>query len=87
MELCYREWVSVVRLAGSRGASDDLPRLVDERAAVGVAVKLVAEVEDPAQLAAEYAQVNTQVRWFRDQLVELLGGYEQQSRLAEELGL
>jgi hypothetical protein len=31
--------------------------------------------------------VDRQVRWFHDQLCELLGGYEQQSRLAEELGL
>jgi hypothetical protein len=31
--------------------------------------------------------VNKQVAWFSEQLVELLGGYEQQSRLAEELGL
>jgi len=31
--------------------------------------------------------VDRQVRWFRDQLCEMLGGYEQQSRLAEELGL
>ena len=31
-------------------------------------------------------QVDQQVRWFHDQLCELLGGYEQQSRLAEELG-
>jgi len=32
-------------------------------------------------------QVDQQVRWFHDQLCELLGGYEQQSRLADELGL
>ena len=31
--------------------------------------------------------VNRQVRWFHDQLCEMLGGYEQQSLLAEELGL
>ena len=31
--------------------------------------------------------VDRQVRWFHDQLCQLLGGYEQQSRLAEELGL
>jgi len=32
-------------------------------------------------------QVDQQVRWFHDQLCQLVGGYEQQSRLAEELGL
>ena len=31
--------------------------------------------------------VNKEVEWFSEQLVELLGGYEQQTRLAEELGL
>jgi hypothetical protein len=31
--------------------------------------------------------VDRQVRWFSEELVKLLGGYEQQSRLAEELGL
>jgi len=31
--------------------------------------------------------VDRQVHWFAEQLVELLGGNEQQSRLAEELGL
>lgn len=31
--------------------------------------------------------VDRQVRWFHDQLVQLVGGYEQQARLAEELGL
>jgi hypothetical protein len=33
------------------------------------------------------ADVDRQVRWFHGQLCELLGGFEQQSRLAEELGL
>ena len=31
--------------------------------------------------------VNKEVAWFSEQLVELLGGYEQQTRLANELGL
>jgi len=31
--------------------------------------------------------VDRQVRWFADELVKLIGGYEQQNRLAEELGL
>ena len=31
--------------------------------------------------------VDRQVRWFADELVKLLGGYEHQARLAEELGL
>ena len=32
-------------------------------------------------------QVDRQVRWFHDQLCELLGGYKQQALLAEEMGL
>ena len=31
--------------------------------------------------------VDTQVHWFAEELCKLLGGYAQQSRLAEELGL
>ena len=31
--------------------------------------------------------VDEQVRWFAERLVEVLGGYEAQSRLAEEVGL
>ena len=31
--------------------------------------------------------VDRQVRWFADELVKLIGGDEQQARLAEELGL
>ena len=31
--------------------------------------------------------VDRQVHWFAEELVKLVGGYEQQSRLAEELGL
>ena len=33
------------------------------------------------------SDVDRQVQWFHDRLCELLGGYEHQSRLAEELGL
>ena len=38
-------------------------------------------------ITTNHEQVDQQVCWFRDRLCELLGGYEQQSRLAEELGL
>ena len=31
--------------------------------------------------------VDRQVHWFAEELIKLLGGYEQQTRLAEELGL
>ena len=31
--------------------------------------------------------VNKEIEWFSGQLLELLGGHEQQTRLAEELGL
>ena len=31
--------------------------------------------------------VDEEVRWFAEQLVEALGGYEAQNRLAEEVGL
>ena len=32
-------------------------------------------------------QVDRQVHWFTEELVKLLGGYEHQAHLAEELGL
>ena len=38
-------------------------------------------------VATRDPKVNKEVEWFSRQLVELLGGYEQQSRLADELGL
>jgi len=31
--------------------------------------------------------VDRQVHWFAEELTKLLGGYEQQTRLAEEIGL
>ncbi|HOD84782.1 MAG TPA: hypothetical protein PKG77_25480 [Phycisphaerae bacterium] len=33
------------------------------------------------------SDVDRQVHWFAEELTKLVGGYEQQSRLAEELGL
>ena len=33
------------------------------------------------------SDVDRQVHWFAEELVKLVGGYEQQSRLAVELGL
>jgi hypothetical protein len=38
-------------------------------------------------VATKDSGVNKQVAWFSDRLIEVLGGHEQQSRLAEELGL
>jgi hypothetical protein len=33
------------------------------------------------------ASVDGEVHWFAEELVKMLGGYEEQGRLAEELGL
>ena len=38
-------------------------------------------------VSTKNATVNKEIEWFSEQLVELLGGYEQQTRLANELGL
>lgn len=38
-------------------------------------------------VATRNAAVNKEIEWFSGQLVELLGGYDQQTRLANELGL
>jgi hypothetical protein len=48
----------------------------------------VASIVSHLQAAKTNNQdVDRQVRWFTEELVKLLGGYEQQARLAEELGL
>lgn len=48
----------------------------------------VASIVSHLQTARTNNQdVDRQVRWFADELAKLLGGYEQQARLAEELGL
>lgn len=48
----------------------------------------VASIASYLQCARTNNQdVDRQVRWFADELCKLLGGYEQQARLAEELGL
>ena len=38
-------------------------------------------------VATRDSGVNKEIEWFSGQLVESLGGYDQQNRLAEELGL
>ncbi len=48
----------------------------------------VASIVSHIQVARTNNQdVDRQVRWFADELCKLLGGYEHQARLAEELGL
>jgi hypothetical protein len=48
----------------------------------------VASIVSHLQCARTNNQdVDRQVRWFAEELVKLLGGYEHQAQLAEELGL
>jgi hypothetical protein len=48
----------------------------------------VASIVSHIQAAQTNNQdVDRQVRWFAEELVKLLGGYERQAKLAEELGL
>jgi hypothetical protein len=49
------------------------------------AVAAIASWLQPATVAD--ASVNQEIGWFRGVLIDALGGYEQQNRLAEELGL
>ena len=49
------------------------------------AVATIVACLQPAQ--TKDVGVNKQVRWFAEQLVDLLGGYDEQNRLAEEVGL
>jgi len=49
------------------------------------AVAAIVSYLQPAR--TNNSDVDRQVRWFADELVKLVGGYEQQARLAEELGL
>lgn len=49
------------------------------------AVATIASWLQPARTNDE--NVDREVRWFTEQLAQALGGWDQQSRLAEELGL
>ena len=49
------------------------------------AVAAIASWLQPARTNDE--NVDREVRWFTEQLAQALGGWDQQSRLAEELGL
>lgn len=49
------------------------------------AVAAIASWLQPARTSDE--NVDREVRWFTEQLAQALGGWDQQSRLAEELGL
>ena len=49
------------------------------------AVAAIASWLQPARVSD--TSVDQEIGWFRGLLVDALGGYEQQSRLAEELGL
>jgi hypothetical protein len=49
------------------------------------AVAAIASWLQPARTNDE--NVDREVRWFSEQLAQALGGWDQQSRLAEELGL
>lgn len=49
------------------------------------AVAAIASWLQPASASDE--TVDREVRWFTEQLAQALGGWDQQSRLAKELGL
>lgn len=49
------------------------------------AVAAIASWLQPARTNDE--NVNRELQWFAEQLVQALGGWDQQNRLAEELGL
>jgi len=49
------------------------------------AVAAIVSYLQPAR--TNNSDVTRQVHWFADELVKLVGGYEHQARLAEELGL
>jgi hypothetical protein len=49
------------------------------------AVAAIASWLQPASITDE--NVDREVRWFSEQLAQVLGGWDQQNRLAEELGL
>lgn len=49
------------------------------------AVAAIASWLQPASISDE--NVSREVRWFAEQLAQALGGWDQQNRLAEDLGL
>ncbi len=74
----------VVRVTVPENDESELFEAVREQ----LSPEAVASIVSHLQAARTNNQdVDRQVRWFAEELVKLLGGYEQQARLAEELGL
>jgi hypothetical protein len=73
-----------VRVTVPENDEGDLFDAVREQLSPEAVAGIVAFLQ-PAQ--TNNPDVDRQVRWFADELTKLLGGYEQQARLAEELGL
>jgi len=66
--------------AGSADLADALRENLSPEAVAAIASWLQpASTNDP--------KVNREIRWFSEQLAQALGGWDQQSRLAEDLGL
>jgi hypothetical protein len=81
---------SALQAAYDAGRADATPgstALVDARREnlSPEAVAAIASWLQPARTNDE--NVDREVRWFTEQLAQALGGWDQQSRLAEELGL
>jgi len=78
---------SALQAAYDAGRADASPALVDALRdnLSPEAVAAIASWLQPARTNDE--NVDREVRWFGEQLAQALGGWDQQSRLAEELGL
>lgn len=78
---------SALQAAYDAGRADASASLVDalRENLSPEAVAAIASWLQPARTNDE--NVDREVRWFAEQLAQSLGGWDQQSRLAEELGL
>ena len=73
-----------VRVTVPENDEADLFAAMQEQMSPHAVAAIVAYLQ-PAR--TNNSDVDRQVHWFAEQLVHLLGGHEQQNRLAEELGL
>jgi|GEM_PF-522586 len=73
-----------VRVTVPENDESDLFAAVREQLSPHAVAAIVAFLQP---VRTNNSDVDRQVHWFAEELVKLVGGYEQQSRLAEELGL
>jgi len=73
-----------VRVTVPENEESELFAAIREELSPGAVAAIVAYLQP---VATKDPNVNREIEWFADQLVEILGGGEAQNRIVEELGL